>query len=54
MHTREAFEALLAGRRLGTHLTVYGAVRPQDARSGKRLSLTPETQSRTGIRHGED
>ena len=23
-------------------------------RSGKRLSLTPETQSRTGIRHGED
>lgn len=28
MHTREAFEALLAGRRLGTHLTVYGAVAP--------------------------
>ena len=23
-------------------------------RSGKRLSLPPETQSRTGIRHGED
>lgn len=32
MHTREDFEALLAGRRLGTHLTVYGAVRPQDAK----------------------
>ena len=31
MHTREDFEALLAGRRLGTHLTVYGAVNPQDA-----------------------
>lgn len=35
MHTREAFEALLAGRRLGTHLTVYGAVRPQDAKVRK-------------------
>lgn len=32
MHNREDFEALLAGRRLGTHLTVYGAVRPQDAK----------------------
>ena len=30
-----------------------GRKSPQLAR-GKRLSLTPETQSRTGIRHGED
>ena len=35
MHTCEAFEALLAGRRLGMHLTVYGAVRPQDAKVWK-------------------
>lgn len=32
MHTREDFEALLAGRRLGTHLTIYGAVTQQDAK----------------------
>lgn len=32
MHTREDFEALLAGRRLGTHLTIYGAVPQQDAK----------------------
>lgn len=35
MHTCEAFEALLAGRRLGMHLTAYGAVRPQDAKVRK-------------------
>lgn len=30
MHTREDFEAILAGRTLGTHLTVRGGVRPED------------------------
>ena len=52
MHTREAFEALLAGSARTSRSTGPCARRTQ--RSGKRLSLTPETQSRTGIRHGED
>ena len=32
METRRDFETLLAGKNLGTHLTVYGGVRPQDNR----------------------
>ncbi len=32
METRKDFETLLAGKNLGTHLTVYGSVRPQDNR----------------------
>lgn len=31
MHTREDFEKLLAGRSLGSHLTVFGSVSPDDA-----------------------
>lgn len=32
METRWDFKKLLAGKNLGTHLTVYGGVRPQDNR----------------------
>ncbi len=32
METRRDFKKLLAGKNLGTHLTVYGGVRPQDNR----------------------